>query len=271
MNATKLSLVALVAMSGFGMAGSAVAQRVVTNAYAVDPSGVIVKNPFGQCWRTYSWTPQTAIRECDPSLFPAPVAAAPAPAPRPAVTPPPEPAPVIARVVDSDGDGVPDGADRCPGTPSGAHVNAAGCELDADADGVFDRLDKCPGTAAGTRVDSAGCEIADVIILKGVNFASDSARLTPDSLPVLDDAAQTLMKRGNVSTEIAGYTDDRGSEEHNHVLSQRRADAVKDYLVSKGVPVTKISSRGYGEDSPIADNKTASGRAANRRVELRAQ
>jgi OOP family OmpA-OmpF porin len=272
MNLAKLSLAALLAASGLGMTGSAAAQRNVTDAYAVDPSGVIVKNPFGLCWRTSSWTAQKAVKDCDPALFPAPVAAAPAPAPAPVVAaPPPPPPPVVARVVDSDGDGVPDGADRCPGTPSGAHVNAAGCELDADADGVIDRLDKCPGTKAGVRVDGVGCEIADVIILKGVNFANNSARLTSDSLPVLDAAAETLSKRANVSTEIAGYTDDRGSEEHNHVLSQRRADAVKDYLVSKGVAPSQLSSRGYGEESPIANNKTASGRAANRRVEMRTQ
>lgn len=268
---TKISAILAGALLAMTAGQQAFAQR--TQAYALDSAGVIVKDSFGKCWRTSSWTREQALRQCDPGLFPEPVAVAP-PAPQPApvaAEPPAPPPPVVAAVVDSDRDGVPDGADACPGTPSGAFVNAQGCELDADKDGVVDRLDRCPGTGEGTRVDSAGCEIADVMILKGVNFASNSARLTPDSLPVLDAAAEALLKRPNVSTEVAGYTDDRGLEEHNHVLSERRADTVRAYLVSKGVPAAQLTARGYGEDHPIADNKTTAGRAANRRVELRTQ
>lgn len=270
MNVSKLAMAAAVASLGLGISGGAHAAK--SEAYAYDTPGSIVRNSSGLCLRTNEWSPQTAIKECDPALFPEPPRAAAAPvqaAPAPAA--PPAPPPVIARVMDSDGDGVPDSADACPGTPAGAHVDARGCELDADRDGVVDRLDKCPGTATGVKVDSVGCEILAALILKGVNFESDSARLTKDSFPVLDAAADSLKKRGDVTTEVAGFTDSRGAEEHNHVLSQRRADAVRAYLISKGIPAAKLSSRGYGEDQPIADNKTAAGRAANRRVELRTQ
>lgn len=271
MNTTKISSMFGAVLLAFSTSQGAFAQR--TDAYALDSAGVIVKDPFGLCWRTSSWTREKAVPECDPALFPPPAAAAPAPIePAPVAAEPPAPPPVVvATVVDSDGDGVADAADRCPGTPPGAHVDASGCELDADADGIVDRLDKCPATPSGAKIDAVGCEIAEAIILKGVNFENDSARLTKDSLPVLDAAAEALLKRPNVRTEVAGYTDSRGLEEHNHVLSQRRADAVKQYLVSKGVPAANLTSQGYGEDNPIADNKTASGRAANRRVELRAQ
>jgi OOP family OmpA-OmpF porin len=272
MNTTRLSAAALFAMSGFCVAGAAAAQGIVTDAYAVDPRGVIVKTPFGLCVRTSSWTREKALRACDPSLFAA-EKAAPAPAPAPASSPalvvPPPPPPVVARAADSDNDGVPDTADRCPGTPAGARVDAAGCELDADGDGVVDRLDKCPGTAAGVQVDAAGC--AQPVVLKGVNFENNSARLTAGSFPALDAAAATLIKRGDVKVEVAGHTDNRGGAKLNQALSQRRADAVRAYLVSKGVAPANLTSRGYGAEQPIADNKNASGRAANRRVELRSQ
>ena len=261
----------LFAASGFCVAGSAAAQGVATDAYALDPRGAIVKTPFGICVRTSSWTREKALRECDPSLFPEETAAAPAPppAPSPVVVPPPPPPPVLARAADSDNDGVPDTADRCPGTSAGARVDASGCELDADRDGVVDRLDKCPGTPAGVKVDAEGC--AQPVVLKGVNFENNSARLTAASLPVLDAAAGTLIERGDVKVEVAGHTDNRGSAKLNQALSQRRADAVRAYLVSKGVPSANLSSRGYGAEKPIADNRTVAGRAANRRVELRTQ
>jgi OOP family OmpA-OmpF porin len=103
-----------------------------------------------------------------------------------------------------------------------------------------------------------------------VNFANDSARLTPESMVILDDVAQRLNKRGDIRAEVAGHTDDRGAADYNRSLSQKRADSVRGYLVSKGVDASRLTARGYGEDSPIADNKTSQGRAENRRVELRA-
>lgn len=259
-----------IAAAAAGMPLIAVAQTATTDAYATSPAagGAIWKNPFGLCWRTTEWTREKAIAECDPDLVsrPAPRAAPAAPVPVPAPVAAPTPAPVL----DSDGDGVPDSQDRCPNTPAGAKVDARGCEIDSDGDGVVDRLDKCPGTRPGVKVDANGCEIPDVVVLKGVTFATGSAQLTGNSTAILDEAAATLLKRGDVKTEVAGYTDNRGAPAGNRALSQRRSEAVMRYLVSKGVSAGNLSARGYGQENPVADNATEAGRAANRRVELRA-
>lgn len=269
------SLLALVVVASVGFPAGALAQRPATDAYVLDASGMIVKNPFGLCWRTTSWTPAKAIAECDPSLVakPEPKAAPiPAPAAAPAVVPAPAP------VRDSDGDGVPDDRDACPNTVAGAKVDARGCELDSDGDGVLDRLDRCPGTRAGAKVDATGCELAEpakpqpikpeVLVLKGVTFANNSASLTSGSTATLDEAAAALAKRGDVQVEVAGHTDNRGSAQRNRVLSQQRAESVMRHLVSRGVNAANLTARGYGPDRPVADNRTEQGRAANRRVEL---
>ena len=169
---------------------------------------------------------------------------------------------------DSDGDGVVDSMDKCPNTPAGVKVDSVGCPLDSDHDGVPDYLDKCPGTPAGIKVDANGCEIEE-IVLKDVNFATDSAKLLPNSVGVLDDVAGVLKQRPTAKAEIAGYTDSSGKSAHNTKLSQLRAEAVKDYLVKQGVASGNLSAKGYGEENPIASNKTKEGRAENRRVTLK--
>jgi OOP family OmpA-OmpF porin len=171
--------------------------------------------------------------------------------------------------IDSDGDGVGDSRDRCPGTPAGAKVDQYGCELDDDGDGVVNSKDKCPGTPAGTPVDNYGCTLAKEYRLENVNFEFDSAKLTADSTASLDDAVQILMRHSEMKVEIAGHTDSIGTEEYNMGLSKRRAQAVADYLIAHGANAANITVKGYGESSPIADNATEAGRAANRRVELR--
>ncbi|MGK9476558.1 OmpA family protein [Melioribacter sp. OK-6-Me] len=105
-------------------------------------------------------------------------------------------------------------------------------------------------------------------ILVGVNFEFNSAELTAESYPILYDAVKTLLANPDMKVEIQGYTDNIGSEEYNKKLSQKRADAVKNYLIAKGVNGDRLTSVGYGESNPIADNKTAEGRAANRRIEF---
>ena len=189
--------------------------------------------------------------------------AAPAPAPEPAPAPAPEPEPV-----DSDGDGVMDDMDECPNTVRGAAVDEKGCELDSDGDGVVDRLDECPGTRAGAQVDIKGCEIKEEIRLPGVNFETNSDRLLPGSVAVLNDAAATLKKNPTIEVEVAGHTDSDGTAEYNEGLSARRAATVRDYLVSQGVSEDRMTARGYGESQPIADNMTREGKALNRRVVL---
>jgi OOP family OmpA-OmpF porin len=171
--------------------------------------------------------------------------------------------------IDSDGDGVPDSRDRCPGTPAGATVDQYGCELDSDGDGVVDSMDKCPNTPKGTPVDNTGCELAHEFELVGVNFEFDSAKLTADSTATLDGAVKILKRNAKLKVEIAGHTDSQGDADYNQGLSERRAQAVADYLIAHGANGANISVKGYGESQPVADNGTMEGRAANRRVELR--
>jgi OOP family OmpA-OmpF porin len=171
--------------------------------------------------------------------------------------------------IDSDNDGVGDSHDRCPGTPAGAKVDQYGCELDSDGDGVVDSMDKCPNTPHGTPVDASGCELAHELELEGVNFEFDSAKLTSDSVAKLEYAVATLKRNADDKIEIAGHTDSQGNDEYNMGLSQRRAQAVADFLIAKGANASNLSVKGYGETHPVEDNGSKEGRAANRRVELR--
>lgn len=267
------SLVTGVFVASTGVCSAALAQGVPTDAYWTDSRGQVAKNSFGQCWRTQWWTPAKAIAECDPDLVAKPAPKPPIPVPVAQPVPVPAPAPV-ARVIDSDGDGVPDERDACPSTVAGVMVDARGCELDRDRDGVVDRLDRCPDTRAGAKVDASGCELAElkkpeILVLKGVTFATNSATLSAGSTAVLDEAAAALARRGDVKVEVAGHTDNRGSAAGNRRLSQQRAEAVMRYLVANGVNPGNVAARGYGPDRPIAENATEPGRAANRRVELR--
>ena len=176
---------------------------------------------------------------------------------------------------DADKDGVFDGLDRCSNTPPGAEVDAVGCQRtrDTDGDGVDDRADRCPGTAAGTRVDAAGCPILFTserapVILRGVNFETGRSALKPESFEALDVVAASLVANPEIRIEIAGYTDNTGSEAINQRLSQNRAAAVRAYLAAKGVTLDRMLAKGYGSAGAIATNTTAAGRAQNRRVEL---
>ncbi len=170
--------------------------------------------------------------------------------------------------LDSDGDGVVDSKDRCPGTAVGVKVGVTGCPLDSDNDGIVDSRDECPGTSRGQKVDAKGCVLDDVIVLKGVNFATNSDMLKGSSSDILDEVAETLKRYPNMVVEVAGYTDNRGSANLNKVLSQKRAESVVNYLIANGVSPANLKARGHGIKSPIADNSTAEGRAQNRRVEL---
>jgi len=139
---------------------------------------------------------------------------------------------------------------------------------DLDGDGVLNERDKCPNTRKGAVVDLDGCEVEAVISLEGVHFDFDKATLRPEAKAVLDQAAGLLDKHERVVVEVAGHTDSVGSDAYNQGLSVRRADSVKNYLVSKGVNASRLTSRGYGESQPVASNDTDAGRAENRRVEL---
>lgn len=176
---------------------------------------------------------------------------------------------------DTDRDGVMDSADKCPGTRPGERIDATGCPppKDSDLDGVMDPADRCPGTPAGRQVDSTGCPplftgMQRTLVLTGVNFATGSTALTVQTREILDRVATSLAANPDVRVEVAGYTDNRGGGAANLRLSQRRADAVRAYLIERGVSPGQITARGYGAEDPIDTNVTASGRARNRRVEL---
>jgi len=169
--------------------------------------------------------------------------------------------------LDSDGDGVGDSRDQCPNTPAGTKVDEKGCELDGDGDGIPDGVDQCPDSPKGTRVNNVGCPFDKVLLLQGVKFATASAELLPESLPILEGASATLKRYPEVVVEVAGYTDSRGADAYNQQLSERRAQAVLKYLKDSGVTNT-LSARGYGEQDPIASNATEDGRSQNRRVVL---
>ena len=170
--------------------------------------------------------------------------------------------------VDSDKDGIADSQDRCPNTPAGTRTNNQGCIPDSDHDGITDDKDRCPTTAAGTQVDSKGCKLEETIVLKGVTFETGSTRLTAESETMLNDIASTLRKYNSMVVEVSGHTDNRGAERFNQQLSTKRAKAVVDYLISKGVEPKQLKAKGYGSSKPLADNNSAKGRAKNRRVEL---
>ena len=158
------------------------------------------------------------------------------PAPRPA----PKPAPKPVAPLDSDGDGVIDANDECPGTPAGVKVNAVGCP------------------EVGT----------DLITMEGVNFATNSARLMPESAAILDAAVKALTDNPTVHVRVEGHTDSRGSAEYNKTLSEKRANAVASYLSGKGIDAGRMSAVGYGEAAPVAPNDTPENMYKNRRVEL---
>lgn len=140
-------------------------------------------------------------------------------------------------------------------------------DVDSDNDGVIDRLDDCADSPVGFTVDDKGCSI---IKLGAVNFEPESFDLTQESKLILDEAAITINASPEMQKiEVQAHTDYKGSGEANLKLSEKRASSVRDYLVSRGVSESRLVAKGYGESLPIADNKTAEGRAKNRRVELK--
>lgn len=171
---------------------------------------------------------------------------------------------------DADGDGVLDNRDRCPNTPAGTPVDANGCTLDSDGDGVADNIDQCPDTSAGAKVDAKGCYIMlseTKEIRLAINFPTNSADIADSYLSEIRRVADFMREYPQTEVVVEGHTDDRGSAAYNQQLSERRAKAVADKLITEfGVPASKVSSVGKGEMSPIASNDTVEGRFENRRV-----
>ncbi len=173
--------------------------------------------------------------------------------------------------VDSDGDGSADDEDRCPDV---AGVMALkGCP-DADGDGIADLDDKCPNVK-GTAVNKGCPEISKAEITKitmigsKLFFENNSDKLKVASLSQLDELTKILLKYDGANLVIEGNTDSVGKDDFNMTLSQKRTESVKEYLIGKGIAATRLTAIGNGESKPIATNKTALGRAKNRRVELK--
>jgi OOP family OmpA-OmpF porin len=247
------------------------------------------------------WAPKPSDRDSD-GLFDRDDRCPGEPGPRPDGCPPPPPPP------DQDGDGFadnvdpcpaesednypPDGNDGCPNKdidadgvliptdlcPEQLGILPDGCPpKDSDADGIMDPQDKCPGEpeTKNNFEDADGCpdelpkEVAKFTgVIKGIVFASGKAEIRPASFPLLDDAVQVLQQYPALKIRISGHTDDKGKHDFNMKLSADRAAAVKTYLLGKGIPDERIETRGAGPDEPIADNKTATGRQQNRRIEF---
>jgi outer membrane protein OmpA-like peptidoglycan-associated protein len=177
---------------------------------------------------------------------------------------------------DPDKDGVPMPCDQCPDE---AGVRPDGCPVrDTDGDGIFDDKDKCPKepeTKNGFE-DSDGCpdKLPEKFkkftgVVQGIFFDQGKSTIRKESNATLDGAVKVLQEFPSVKLEISGHTSSEGSKEVNAKLSQERADAVKTWLVGKGVDPNRIQTRGAGSDEPIADNKTALGRSKNRRIEFK--
>jgi len=211
-----------------------VAMATAAGAQTVDnwrnSSGDVWKNSTGLCWRNSSWTPATAAQGCDGAIVPKPAAPAAAPAPAPAPAPrAAAPAPAPAPAA------APAPAPAARPAPAPAQPPAAASKVTYASDAFFD---------------------------------FDKAVLKPEGKAKLDDL---VGKVKGISLEViiaVGHTDSVGADAYNQKLSVRRAEAVKAYLVSKGVEKNRVYTEGKGEKQPVADNKTKEGRAKNRRVEI---
>ena len=172
---------------------------------------------------------------------------------------------------DNDKDGVPDTLDKCRDVAGISENN--GCpDVDSDNDGIVDRLDKCPSNPGVA--ETQGCPLTKEItkeglVLKGVNFQTGKAVILPNSFVILDSVVRSLRDWSEVRVEIQGHTDSRGSQTTNQLLSQQRAEAVMQYFIASGISASRLTAIGYGPDMPVSDNRTAAGRAMNRRVELK--
>lgn len=197
--------------------------------------------------------PETSATPTAPPVAPPPVVPPPAATPQPPVDAPPPVAPPVAPPVppgpatDSDGDGVSDPNDRCPTQP--------------ETRNGFDDEDGCPDELPVGLKQISG-------VIQGLVFRPFSAEILPSSHQVLNDAAKVLLDYTTLRLEIGGHTDPAGDPQANRQLSQQRADAVRQYLISRGVQAWRLLAVGYGSERPRFNNATPQGRAQNRRVEF---
>lgn len=174
---------------------------------------------------------------------------------------------------DTDLDGLLDKDDDCP-LLSGPKENKGCPYKDSDLDGLLDKDDDCPNTAGP--ISNKGCPIIEKEVIEVLKTAFDNLEfevgkdiIMAGSFLSLDELAEILIKKATWKLEISGHTDNVGDDQSNLILSKKRAEAVRNYLASKGVQIERFSVFYYGETKPISDNTTAEGRQKNRRVEMK--
>jgi OmpA-OmpF porin, OOP family len=182
---------------------------------------------------------------------------------------------------DNDKDGLADTIDQCPDEaedPDGFEDDDGCPDCDNDGDGVVEcpeKKDRCPAEAGPGTED--GCpQKYDLVVVtetkielkQTVYFDTRKAKIKKVSYPLLDDVARALTDYPTIKVRIEGHTDSQGKDKFNKGLSQRRADSVRKYLIGKGIDASRMVAEGFGEEVPIADNRTNDGRAQNRRVEF---
>jgi len=176
-------------------------------------------------------------------------------------------------IPDSDGDGINDEEDKCPNQAGPADRN--GCPVtDRDNDGINDEQDKCPdiaGVASNNGCPEVPANVSKTLSASAqhISFGTTNAKLTSKSAASLDQVVTIMNDNPGLKVKIEAHTDNAGNDDTNMKLSEDRAAAVKAYLVSKGISEDRITSEGFGETMPVADNNTAAGRIKNRRVEIK--
>ena len=181
----------------------------------------------------------------------------------------------LAGCPDADGDGVADGVDKCP-NEAGPIANNGCPWADTDGDGVLDKDDKCPNEA-GTAANNGCPEVKPTEeVVKALNtyarsilFDTGKASFKKQTDPILQAMVVIFKEYPKADFSIEGHTDSQGPKASNQALSERRANAVRDYLIANGISAARLTAAGFGESNPIANNKTASGRKENRRVEVK--
>ena len=168
---------------------------------------------------------------------------------------------------DTDGDGLTDGSEITKHRTNPLMVDSDGGTL-ADAVEIARGLDPLNPSDDVPKKEEVKVEVGKAIVLDGVEFKSGSAEISPASDQILVKVYNTLAQNPDIEVEIQGYTDNSGKKAVNQKLSLARANAVKKYLVDKGISDTRISTKGFGPDKPIASNKTKEGRQKNRRIEF---
>jgi outer membrane protein OmpA-like peptidoglycan-associated protein len=179
--------------------------------------------------------------------------------------------------LDNDGDGLNDKIDACPNEPEDkdGFEDEDGCpDPDNDKDGILDKDDKCPNEY-GVPPDGCPKKYVNVVVTatkieikQTVYFDTNKATIKPVSFALLDEVAQALKDNPKIEVEVQGHTDSQGDDKFNMKLSQHRAESVRTYLIKKNIASNRMVAKGYGEEVPIADNRTTEGRSENRRVEF---